>query len=195
QASVEDLQWSPNEQGVFASCSVDKRSVPLIVTLQICLLLRSIRIWDTRSSAKAMLVVDNAHDMDINVMSWNQSVAHLLASGCDDGSFKIWDLRQFRSGSAAGFFRWHEKPVTSIQWHPTQDSVLAITSEDDSCTIWDMSVELDREELQQGKGAGGADLGNLDIPPQLVFVHRGQSQIKDIRFHPQIPSLITTTAF
>ncbi|SPR01677.1 unnamed protein product (mitochondrion) [Plasmodiophora brassicae] len=177
--SVEDIQWSPSEQGVFASCSVD----------------RSIRIWDTRTQQKSMLAVNDAHAGDVNVISWNGTVPHLMASGSDDGSFKVWDLRAFKSGRAAGFFQWHDKPITAIQWHPTQDSVLGVTSEDDSCTIWDMSVELDREEMALRPGAGGADLGGVDIPPQLIFVHRGQTQIKDLRFHPQIPSLIATTAY
>ena len=30
-----------------------------------------------------------AHDSDVNVISWNPSVAYLLASGADDGCFKV----------------------------------------------------------------------------------------------------------
>ena len=33
-----------------------------------------------------------AHPQDVNVISWNKSVGYLLASGSDDGTFKVGDL-------------------------------------------------------------------------------------------------------
>jgi WD40 repeat protein len=67
---------------VFASCSVDK----------------SIRIWDARSSptSACKITIDSAHDSDINVISWNRSEQHFVASGGDDGVIKVWDLRQYK---------------------------------------------------------------------------------------------------
>ena len=80
KGSVEDIQWSPTEASVFASCSTDQ----------------TVRVWDTRKKAGSMLDV-HAHDEDVNVISWNRNVAYLLVSGSDDGSFKIWDLRNFKA--------------------------------------------------------------------------------------------------
>jgi ribosome assembly protein RRB1 len=165
EGSVEDLQWSPTERDVFASCSSDK----------------SIRIWDSRTKAGNILAALNAHDSDVNVISWNRVAAHLLVSGSDDCSFKIWDLRVFKSGEAAGNFKWHSQPITSVSWHPTQESVVSVASDDDSITVWDMSLEADENE-------------KLDIPPQLLFLHRGQKEIKEVHFHQQVPGLILSTA-
>ena len=72
KGSVEDLQWSPSEGTVFGSASSDK----------------TVRIWDTRGRSGPQITID-AHLEDVNVISWNSSVAYLLASGSDDGSFKV----------------------------------------------------------------------------------------------------------
>jgi ribosome assembly protein RRB1 len=111
--SVEDVQWSPTESTVFMSCSVD----------------RTVRVWDTRQHARSALHVA-AHDADVNVISWNRLVPYLVISGGDDGHFKIWDLRSFAQGQPAATFKWHTKAITSVQWSPHEDSVLAVSGED-----------------------------------------------------------------
>jgi ribosome assembly protein RRB1 len=80
-SSVEDIQWSPSEPTVFASCSAD----------------RSIRIWDVRTKGrKSAAAIDPAHESDVNVISWNKLTSYLLISGGDEGGIKAWDLRNIK---------------------------------------------------------------------------------------------------
>ncbi|KAI9570395.1 WD40-repeat-containing domain protein [Boletus coccyginus] len=77
-SSVEDIQWSPSEPTVFASCSAD----------------HSVQIWDVRSKGRRSVTgIDPAHESDVNVISWNRSTSYLLISGGEDGAIKVWDLR------------------------------------------------------------------------------------------------------
>ncbi|XP_041843748.1 glutamate-rich WD repeat-containing protein 1 [Melanotaenia boesemani] len=167
--SVEDLQWSPTEATVFASCSVDQ----------------SIRIWDIRAPPNSMLSANEAHSSDINVISWNKSEPFLLSGG-DDGFLKVWDLRQFKTGRPVANFKQHSAPITSVEWNPVDSSVFAASGADDILSQWDLSVE--------SCDVGARVEGVKDLPPQLLFLHQGQSEIKEIHWHPQMPGVMISTA-
>ncbi|KAL8561224.1 hypothetical protein ACOMHN_024480 [Nucella lapillus] len=170
--SVEDIQWSPNEGNVFASCSVD----------------RSLRVWNTQQkpSKANVLTVPEAHSRDINVINWNPIEKHLLVSGGDDGIIKIWDLRMFRNKPVKeqASFKLHSKPITSLEWNPLDSSVLAASGEDDQITIWDFSVEREEEASEE----------DVDVPAQLLFQHCGQTDIKEVHWHAQLPGVLISTA-
>ncbi|KAJ2723030.1 Ribosome assembly protein rrb1 [Coemansia sp. Benny D115] len=178
-SSVEDLQWSPEEASVFASCSADQ----------------SVRIWDVRAKARGhALYVPNAHDSDVNVLSWNRRTRYLLATGADNGDFRVWDMRKWTDASGrstpAAEFHWHKKPVWSIEWCPTDESVLAVAGADDQLTLWDLAVELDAEEQARHRDA----MLGREVPAQLLFVHQGQNAIKELHWHPQVPGVLGSTA-
>ncbi|PGG97665.1 hypothetical protein AJ79_09124 [Helicocarpus griseus UAMH5409] len=177
-SSVEELQWSPNERNVFASASSDG----------------SVKVWDVRSKSRKPAVDVKVSNTDVNVMSWSRQTFHLLATGADDGQWGVWDLRHWKPNTAGGSsqlrpkpvasFDFHKEPVTSIEWHPTDDSVIAVGSADNTLTLWDLAVELDDEE--------GRDAGLADVPPQLLFVHYMES-VKELHWQEQMPGTIMGT--
>jgi ribosome assembly protein RRB1 len=175
--SVEDIQWSPNEDNVFASCSVDK----------------SVRVWDSRAPPlkACMLTAADAHDSDVNVISWNRHEPFIVSGG-DDGAIKVWDLREFTKGKPVAVFKYHAGPITSIEWHPQDSTVFAAASGDNQLTQWDIAAEQDDEGGDAAAAGGSSDAANL--PPQLLFVHQGQVDIKELHWHPQIPGTVISTA-
>jgi ribosome assembly protein RRB1 len=178
RSSVEEIQWSPTERHVFASASSDG----------------TVAIWDARAKTHKPALSVKVSDTDVNVLSWSRQTAHLLASGHDDGTWSVWDLRAWKAsgnGAAApapkpvAHFDFHKEQITSVEWHPTDDRIVAVCAGDSTLTLWDLAVELDDEESRYT-----ADV--KDVPPQLLFVHY-MEQVKECHWHPQIPGTVVAT--
>ena len=181
-SSVEELQWSPNERNVFASASSDG----------------SVKVWDVRSKSRKPALDVKVSNTDVNVMSWSKQTFHLLATGADDGQWGVYDLRQWKpdgsssSGGASGqlkpkpvaSFDFHREPITSIEWHPNDDSVVAVASADNTLTLWDLAVEMDDEEAHEA--------GMADVPSQLLFVHY-MEMAKELHWQVQMPGTVMAT--
>ncbi|OCK77991.1 glutamate-rich WD repeat-containing protein-like protein 1 [Lepidopterella palustris CBS 459.81] len=178
QGTVEELQWSPTERHVFASASNDG----------------TVKIWDARSKSRKPAVSVQVSNTDVNVLSWSHQTAHLLASGADDGQWAVWDLRQWKPSanganttkpSPVASFNFHKEQITSVEWHPTDDSIVLVCAGDNTLTLWDLAVELDDEESKDTAGV-------QDVPPQLLFVHY-MELVKEAHWHPQIPGTVMAT--
>lgn len=178
EGSVEHIQWSPNEKNVFASASSDG----------------TIKVWDVRSKSRNAAVSVTVSNTDVNVLSWSHQTAHLLATGADDGQWAVWDLRQWKPSpnNAANpapkpiaSFNFNKEQITSVEWHPTDDSIVAVAAGDNTLTLWDLAVELDDEESRNTAGV-------QDVPPQLLFVHY-MEMVKECHWHHQIPGVVMGT--
>jgi len=168
-AAVEDIQWSYTDEPLLISTSVDK----------------SIRLWDIRAPASQACVctVENAHDSDINVVSWNKQDP-LIVTGSDDAQLKIWSLKNIQYGQPVARFKHHKSPITSVEWSPHDTTTFMASGEDNQITFWDLSMETE--------AGAGEDLEG--VPPQLLFVHMGLEEIKEVHWHPKAPGLALATA-
>jgi ribosome assembly protein RRB1 len=184
--SIEEIQWSPSERNVFSTASSDG----------------TVKIWDARSKSRTAQLTVQVSETDINVMSWSRQTTHLLAAGDDAGAWTVWDLRTWKpSTSATGStngattasvtstpiasFSFHKSPVTSIEWHPTDDSIILVGCADNTVSLWDLAVELDDEESRDTQGI-------QDVPPQLLFVHF-MDNIKEAHWCRQHPGTVMAT--
>ena len=106
---------------------------------------------------------------------------------------RTWPTCKNNQPETAASFSWHKAPISSIDWHPTETSVLAVSGADDQVTIWDLALERDaEEEAVMGTGPGGEP---VEVPAQLLFIHQGQKNVKELQWHTQAPGVLLTTAY
>ncbi|RPA91349.1 hypothetical protein L873DRAFT_1831427 [Choiromyces venosus 120613-1] len=139
-----------------------------------------IKIYDARAQTKNHQLSVDVSSSDVNVASWCRAVPHLLASGADDGVWGVWDLRAFPNT-----LKGEHQPITSVEFRPTEDSIVSVASADSTITLWDLRVELDNDE---SKDTGGME----DIPPQLLFVHY-HKDVKEVHWQKQAFGVVIGT--
>jgi len=96
------------------------------------------------------------------------------------------NLLHLQQGKPVAMFKHHTAPITSVEWHHTDSTVFAASGADDQVTLWDLAVERDTDTVT------GSD--DVDVPPQLLFIHQGQQDVKELHWHRQLPGVIISTA-
>ena len=92
-----------------------------------------------------------------------------------------------QSGQPVAVFKHHTAPITSVEWHPSDSTVFAASGSDDQLTLWDLAVERDAESMEREQDVAS-------VPPQLLFIHQGQKDIKELHWRPQCKGSIISTA-
>lgn len=75
---------------------------------------------------------------------------------------------------------YHDSAITSVCWNPNDSCEFAVSSEDCSVTVWDMSVEDEEKD---------DDPEEDQTHEQMLFCHYIDTP-KEIHYHPQIQSMI-----
>lgn len=165
---VEDVAWHLMHEAMFGSVGDDHKLL----------------IWDTRNSnaSRPSHIVD-AHNAEVNCLSFNPYSEYILATGSADHTVGLWDLRNLRLKLHS--FEFHRDEVFQVQWSPHNETILASSSTDKRLHIWDLSrisEDLPERDLQDG-------------PSELMFVHGGHlAKISDFSWNPNEPWLLSSVS-
>lgn len=146
ESGVEDVEWHKFHGNIFGSVGDDRKFL----------------VWDVREN-KVINRVNNAHEDDVNCLSFSPFQEFHVATGGSDSVVKLWDMRKIDAPFHT--LEAHKQGVYQVAWSPFNESVLASSSEDRRLVVWDISrigQEQSAEDAQDG-------------PPELLFVHGGHT--------------------
>ncbi|CDR43663.1 CYFA0S12e02982g1_1 [Cyberlindnera fabianii] len=161
---VNEVQWHNKNPHIFGSVSDDK----------------TIRIWDSRNQASTQTIKRNAA---INTISFSKFSSNLYAVGLEDSTIELFDLR--RPTEKLHTIMGHTESISSLEWDPHNDGILASGSNDRRVILWDIK-KIGEEQVQEDEDDGA---------PELFMMHAGHTApVTDISFNPRIPFMVASTA-
>ncbi|XP_064640221.1 GATOR2 complex protein WDR59-like isoform X2 [Lineus longissimus] len=115
---ISDLDWSPHDPNMLATCSVDTFSF----------------LWDVRDTRKPSLSLQAV--AGVSQVKWNKVNSNLIAT-THDGDIRIWDPR--RGTSPVQYIAGHLSKIHGLDWNPCDETKLATSSQDCTVKFWDVS--------------------------------------------------------
>eukprot|EP01147_Barroeca_monosierra_P006473 gene6473-9349_t len=167
-AIVEDVQWHALHDSLFGSVGDD----------------HLLNIWDTRvNDFQKPRHSINAHDREVNCLSFNPFCEYILATGSADETVALWDLRNLKVQLFS--LKSHTNEIFQVQWNPHYETILASSGTDRRVHVWDLSKI--GEEQSPDDAADG--------PPELLFIHGGHTaKISDFSWNPNDPWVVASVA-
>ena len=163
---VEDVEWHPSEQDIFASVGDDKRLL----------------IWDSRQPQGPQLHTV-AHSDDVNSVNWHPVTSNLLLTGSSDETVNLWDRRKlvhslhsFETGAK----------VYRVSWSPLNETMFLSAGLQHKVHVWDIGkigddvLSYDEEDRS---------------PPELVMMHSGHlNDVTDVSWHPHLKLTVSSVS-
>ena len=164
---IEDVAWHRFSPSIFGSVGDDSKLI----------------LWDSRKEGKPIKEVNNAHNGDINCLSFNSFNENFLATGGSDNMVKIWDMRFLQN--PINTLEGHTDGVYQVNWSPHSETLLASGSADRRVCVWDIAKvgqEQTPEQAQEG-------------PAELIFLHGGHTaKISDFSWNPHRPFTVASVS-
>ncbi|XP_069112320.1 GATOR2 complex protein WDR59-like isoform X6 [Argopecten irradians] len=127
--TVSDIDWSPFDVNVIASCSVDTFT----------------HLWDVREPRKPQSSFQTV--AGASQVMWNKIQTNLFAT-THEGDVRIWDPR--KGNSPLTYIAAHLSKIHGLDWSPHNENCLATASQDGSVKFWDVT------NFKQAKGSMSA---------------------------------------
>lgn len=219
EGSVEDIKWSPEDADVLASCSVDKsiriwdlrqqataRCVTKVLNSHksdvnvIDWNARSknlivsggddgvVKVWDTRylkrDNENLAVAQFDYHKKPITSVAWNHHDDTVMAVASDDDRLTLWDLAVEKDEEQEEADAMEVEDGDKVKNEKGSESSESSSDEEDE----------DEDETKEDEGVEYGDLNFKTIPEQMLFLHQGQTEIKELHWHPQLNGLLLSTA-
>ncbi|EQL30666.1 hypothetical protein BDFG_06923 [Blastomyces dermatitidis ATCC 26199] len=152
---------------------------------------QSVIVYDIESRTP-ILTLEN-HDDDVNAVCFgDKSSPHILYSGSDDTTIKVWDRRSMGDGRAAGCFLGHSEGITYVDSKGDGRYVLS-NGKDQSMKLWDLrkmmtSAKLDTIDLNSY--STGFDYRYMSISDADYRPHPHDCSVVTFRGHRVLKTLI-----
>lgn len=96
----------------------------------------SVYVYDLEAQRSVMRI--RGHSEDVNAVCFGDKMSpHILYSGSDDTTLKVWDRRSLRSERPAGMFLGHTEGLTYIDSKGDGRYVIS-NAKDQTCKLWDL---------------------------------------------------------
>lgn len=156
-AAIKCLEFNPTQKHVLATGGTGGK----------------IYVWDLNNPDKEITPGKTpSRKEDVEAISWNCNVAHILASGSSTGT-SIWDLKNRKEVLHLSYSgKGRRCPVSSIAWHPGNSTKLISASSDESCPVvmlWDLRNANSPLQIMEGHDKGVLSIDWCKKDPGLLL--------------------------